>query len=103
MEDQYVANILATIPYHTIPIRYVTALCVGSSGGWTSGFFPGTLWYLYNATADAKWRNMAIRWTEGIRREQNNTGTHGMHVSTSISPPCTIPYYTGMNVFVAVV
>ena len=26
---------------------------------WTSGFFPGSLWYLYEATGDAKWRAAA--------------------------------------------
>ena len=30
---------------------------------WTSGFFPGSLWYLYEATGDAKWRSAATRYT----------------------------------------
>lgn len=30
---------------------------------WTSGFFPGTLWYLYEATGEARWRSAATRYT----------------------------------------
>jgi rhamnogalacturonyl hydrolase YesR len=30
---------------------------------WTAGFFPGSLWYLYEATGDAKWRSAAERYT----------------------------------------
>jgi unsaturated chondroitin disaccharide hydrolase len=30
---------------------------------WTSGFFPGSLWYLYEATGDATWRSAAERYT----------------------------------------
>jgi rhamnogalacturonyl hydrolase YesR len=30
---------------------------------WTSGFFPGSLWYLFEATGDAKWRSAAERYT----------------------------------------
>jgi rhamnogalacturonyl hydrolase YesR len=32
-------------------------------GDWTAGFFPGSLWYLYEATGDAKWRSAAERYT----------------------------------------
>jgi unsaturated chondroitin disaccharide hydrolase len=31
--------------------------------GWTSGFFPGQLWLLYQATGSTKWRNAAQAWT----------------------------------------
>jgi unsaturated chondroitin disaccharide hydrolase len=30
---------------------------------WTSGFFPGSLWYLSEATGDAKWRVAAAQYT----------------------------------------
>jgi unsaturated chondroitin disaccharide hydrolase len=30
---------------------------------WTSGFWPGTLWYLYEATGNAKWRTEAEKFT----------------------------------------
>ena len=31
---------------------------------WTSGHFPGSLWYLYEATGDAFLRDRATVWTE---------------------------------------
>lgn len=31
---------------------------------WTSGFVPGSLWYLHEATGDPKWRHAATRYTE---------------------------------------
>lgn len=30
---------------------------------WTAGFFPGTLWYLYEGTGEARWRSAATRYT----------------------------------------
>lgn len=33
------------------------------AGDWTAGFFPGSLWYLYEATGDTKWRLAAARHT----------------------------------------
>jgi unsaturated chondroitin disaccharide hydrolase len=32
-------------------------------GDWTAGFFPGSLWYLFEATGDARWRSAAERYT----------------------------------------
>jgi uncharacterized protein YyaL (SSP411 family) len=32
-------------------------------GDWTAGFFPGSLWYLYEASGDAKWRSAAVDYT----------------------------------------
>jgi len=43
---------------------------------WTSGFFPGSLWYLYQATGDARWRTAAVRYTALLEPEQTNRRTH---------------------------
>ena len=32
-------------------------------GDWTAGFFPGTLWYLFEATGNASWRAAAAEYT----------------------------------------
>ena len=32
-------------------------------GDWTAGFFPGSLWYLFEATGDATWKTAALRYT----------------------------------------
>lgn len=33
---------------------------------WTSGFFPGSMWYLYELTGDQKWRELGIKYTEEL-------------------------------------
>ncbi len=43
---------------------------------WTVGFFPGSLWFLYEATGDAKWRASAEKFTAYLEPEQHNTRTH---------------------------
>ena len=43
---------------------------------WTSGFFPGSLWFLFEATGDVQWREAATRFTEQLEQVQYNTGTH---------------------------
>ncbi|GAB2773886.1 hypothetical protein HNQ93_000976 [Hymenobacter luteus] len=45
---------------------------------WTSGFFGGTLWYMYEYTKQPQWRQAAERWTMAMAREQHNTGTHDL-------------------------
>ncbi|HEX8327110.1 MAG TPA: glycoside hydrolase family 88 protein [Hymenobacter sp.] len=49
-----------------------------ASSDWTSGFFPGSLWYLYEYTKDKKWEAEARRWTAGLEKEQFNRGTHDL-------------------------
>ncbi len=43
---------------------------------WTSGFFPGSLWYLYELTGDDKWKKEAERTTELLDSVQYFTRTH---------------------------
>ncbi|HHU41541.1 MAG TPA: glucuronyl hydrolase [Fermentimonas caenicola] len=43
---------------------------------WTSGFFPGSLWYLYELTGDEKWKPLAIKYTEALDSIQYYTGNH---------------------------
>ena len=45
---------------------------------WTSGFFPGLLWYLHDYTKDPALRTAAKRWTAGMANEQFDTGTHDL-------------------------
>ncbi|HEX7756473.1 MAG TPA: glycoside hydrolase family 88 protein [Niabella sp.] len=48
------------------------------SGDWTSGFFPGVLWYLYEYSKNAEWKKQAGEFTANIEKEQWNGGTHDM-------------------------
>jgi len=51
---------------------------------WTSGFYPGALWYMYeyaratNPPEAEAWRARAQRWTAGLKQEQFNRGTHDL-------------------------
>ncbi|UPL48899.1 glycoside hydrolase family 88 protein [Hymenobacter sublimis] len=45
---------------------------------WTSGFFGGTLWYMYEYTKQPQWQQAAERWTMAMAREQHNTDTHDL-------------------------
>jgi len=53
-------------------------LVTSNSGWWTSGFFPGSLWYLYEYTKDEKFKDAAIQMTSRIEKEKDNTGTHDL-------------------------
>lgn len=45
---------------------------------WTSGFFPGSLWYLYELSNDGKWKNEAEKWTASLEPLKTHTGTHDL-------------------------
>ncbi len=45
---------------------------------WTSGFFPGTLWYLYDLTGEDGWRAEAEQWTGALDSLKTWTGTHDL-------------------------
>lgn len=44
--------------------------------GWTCGFFPGSLWYMYELTGDQWWADKAVRHTEILENAQYHTGDH---------------------------
>jgi unsaturated chondroitin disaccharide hydrolase len=44
--------------------------------GWTSGFYPGTLWYLYEYTESPEMLELAQRWTAGLEGQSQDTGSH---------------------------
>ena len=48
------------------------------SKDWTSGFFPGELWYMYEYTKNPKWELAAREYTDPLEREKLNGVTHDM-------------------------
>ena len=66
---------------------------------WTSGFFPGSLWYIYEFTNDEAVKAEAIKFTELLNPVREYTGTHdlGFMMNCSygnalrLSPNDTIP------------
>ncbi len=49
-----------------------------ASKDWTSGFFAGELWYLYELSHDDKWKQLARKYTSAIEQEKLNGTTHDM-------------------------
>lgn len=49
-----------------------------TSRDWTSGFFPGVLWFLNENTGKNEWKERARAYTANIEREKTNAGTHDM-------------------------
>ena len=46
------------------------------SNDWTSGFFPGMLWYMYEYTGKNEWRTKAEEFTLLMEKEAKNAGSH---------------------------
>ena len=49
---------------------------------WRSGFFPGTVWYLYELTGDEKYLPLARKYTEAISDVQYVTDNHDVGFMT---------------------
>ncbi|MBQ8501507.1 MAG: glycoside hydrolase family 88 protein [Bacteroides sp.] len=43
---------------------------------WCSGFFPGSMWYLYELTGDEKWKTLGEKYTEDLDSVQYLTWHH---------------------------
>jgi len=69
------------LPADKLPRSYDSVkneLIVSGSDWWCSGFYPGTLWYLYEYTKDKALKAEAIRSTALLEKEKNNKGTHDL-------------------------
>lgn len=49
-----------------------------ASRDWTSGFFPGILWFLNEYTRNDQWKSQAKAFTAKMEKEKTNGGTHDM-------------------------
>ena len=45
---------------------------------WTPGFFPGSLWYLYELTGEEFWKENAEKWTHSLEPLKTFTGNHDL-------------------------
>ena len=43
---------------------------------WTSGFWPGILWYMYEYTKNNRWKDEAMKWTHSLKDIQFFVGHH---------------------------
>lgn len=46
------------------------------SGDWTSGFWPGILWFMYEYTKKPEWKTKAEEFTAMMEREPKNRSSH---------------------------
>jgi hypothetical protein len=75
---KYMQNLL---PAGKVPRSYDSLkneLITSGTEWWCSGFYPGTLWYLYEYTKDESLKAEAIRSTALLEKEKNNKGTHDL-------------------------
>ncbi|MEM9888094.1 MAG: DUF4861 family protein [Bacteroidota bacterium] len=49
-----------------------------NSRGWTSGFYPGTLWQLYNYSKEENIKKAAQQWTAYVEKEKYDRHTHDL-------------------------
>ncbi len=52
------------------------SLAVVPAGDWTSGFYPGVLWYMFELTGETKWKEKAIQYTAELEDQQYNGSNH---------------------------
>lgn len=75
LSDQKIHNTLQEISYnsslhpaHTDPETGLWDKKAMSREEWTSGFFAGQLWYMYKLTGDQNWKELAIDWTNDLKK-----------------------------------
>jgi hypothetical protein len=71
----------ATLPPDRFPKTYFPQTGkaeTSGSGWWCSGFYPGTLLYLYEQTGDTALYNEAVRILGVLQKEQFNKSTHDL-------------------------
>lgn len=52
------------------------SLSLVPAGDWTSGFYPGVLWYMFEMTGQPVWKERALKYTELLEDQQYNGSNH---------------------------
>lgn len=82
-----------------IPVSRIGQRRLCSIHDWTSGFFPGTLWYTYELTGSSYFKDQATKFTNLLNPVREYTGTHDLGFmmycsfgnAERLSPNDTIP------------
>lgn len=76
--EQYL-RLNASVPDSLCPRTYEDGqLLTSGTDWWCSGFFPGSLWYLYEFTGREELKDIAHQRTMQLEKEKWNTGTHDL-------------------------
>jgi unsaturated chondroitin disaccharide hydrolase len=78
LKATYPTNYLVRYPTETAANGQWNTADANTSKGWVSGFYPGTLWLLYQRTGDPQWFQYAKDWTAGIEAVKNNPLDHDL-------------------------
>lgn len=71
--------IMKELPPQDFPKTFAhDSLQTSGSGWWCSGFYPGSLLYIYEQTKDTALYNEAVRMLSLLAKEQYNTTTHDL-------------------------
>lgn len=70
------AELLESQPDRLPKSIYKGKLETSGSAWWTSGFFPGTLWYLYEYSGNPALKKWAENYTYRVEKEQYRTDNH---------------------------
>jgi hypothetical protein len=74
-------HLIKKLPADQFPRSYDSStgkLITSNSSWWCSGFYPGTLLYLYEYSPDETLKQEAIKKLRLLEKEQYNTGTHDL-------------------------
>ncbi len=79
-QKKYLAMLDSLSSYKDFPrsVKADTSLLLVKSNDWTSGFFPGVLWYLYEYSGDSTLKEKATLFTESLEGQKSNTSTHDL-------------------------
>ena len=73
--------LMGNVPADRLPRTYqvdTDKLETSDAGWWTSGFYPGTLFYLYEYSGDTSLLHEGLRRLPLLQKEQYNKGTHDL-------------------------
>ncbi len=81
LEAQYDVLYENTLPFITSKKPLPRTIVDGKlqridSYDWTSGFYPGSMWKLYEITKNEKWKERALQYTEKLDSIQYYEGSH---------------------------
>jgi unsaturated chondroitin disaccharide hydrolase len=77
-ESQYTLLLEAADPQPNFPrtLKPDGSITFSPAEDWTSGFFPGSLWFLYEFTGKPAWKEKAANWTARLEKIRHFSGNH---------------------------